>query len=483
MSGEDRQPARFEEELLRSARSAIVVCRADRVVTYASSHAVRLFGSELLGQDLSVVVAPAAADALISYLARLAGAETGVTAYCETRVTGDGERAVEVLGVNRLSDATIKGIVLSLSDVSEHRHRAAMLERSATTDALTGLPNRVVLEDRLRETLRSGQGGAIAFLDLDRFKEVNDRHGHRFGDALLIEVGRRLRDVVDRAAGATVARVGGDEFVVLLPATAIDAAEAVVRSILVAIASPHRIGDTEVTIGLSAGLAPIAMTAERTLRAADVAMYAAKQDRSQLRVYTTELAAERRAAAEQIQALRRRNAELVDEARTDALTGLPNRRRYDEDFAAIDRAAAIGFTAFSVIVIDIDYFGRFNHSDGGQDSGDRTLRLAAEAFAEAIREDDIVYRRGGEEFVVLLPDAALDEARQVAMRIAATLHRHDLPHPNQERVTASIGVAAFDPTSHVSSADVVTAADNAMRRAKDGGRDRIVVYRDSSPQP
>ena len=358
-----------------------------------------------------------------------------------------------------------------------------MLERSATTDALTGLPNRVVLEDRLRETLRSGQGGAIAFLDLDRFKEVNDRHGHRFGDALLIEVGRRLRDVVDRAAGATVARVGGDEFVVLLPATAIDAAEAVVRSILVAIASPHRIGDTEVTIGLSAGLAPIAMTAERTLRAADVAMYAAKQDRSQLRVYTTELAAERRAAAEQIQALRRRNAELVDEARTDALTGLPNRRRYDEDFAAIDRAAAIGFTAFSVIVIDIDYFGRFNHSDGGQDSGDRTLRLAAEAFAEAIREDDIVYRRGGEEFVVLLPDAALDEARQVAMRIAATLHRHDLPHPNQERVTASIGVAAFDPTSHVSSADVVTAADNAMRRAKDGGRDRIVVYRDSSPQP
>ena len=191
--------------------------------------------------------------------------------------------------------------------------------------------------------------------------------------------------MVDRAAGATVARVGGDEFVVLLPATAIDAAEAVVRSILVAIASPHRIGDTEVTIGLSAGLAPIAMTAERTLRAADVAMYAAKQDRSQLRVYTTELAAERRAAAEQIQALRRRNAELVDEARTDALTGLPNRRRYDEDFAAIDRAAAIGFTAFSVIVIDIDYFGRFNHSDGGQDSGDRTLRLAAEAFAEAIR--------------------------------------------------------------------------------------------------
>ena len=69
------------------------------------------------------------------------------------------------------------------------------------------------------------------------------------------------------------------------------------------------------------------------------------------------------------------------------------------------------------------------------------------------------------------------------MRIAATLHRHDLPHPNQERVTASIGVAAFDPTSHVGSAGVVTAADNAMRRAKDGGRDRIVVYRDSSPQP
>jgi diguanylate cyclase (GGDEF)-like protein len=128
-----------------------------------------------------------------------------------------------------------------------------------------------------------------------------------------------------------------------------------------------------------------------------------------------------------------------------------------------------------VIVIDIDHFGRFNHSDGGQDSGDMTLRLAAGAFAEAIREDDIVYRRGGEEFVVLLPDATLDEARQVAVRIAATLHRHGLPHPDQERVTASIGVAAFDPAAQVSSADVITAADTAMRRAKDEGRDRIVI--------
>jgi len=476
MSDVDGRPTRFEEEVLRSARSAIVVCRADRVVTYASPHAVRLFGCELLGQDISALVAPATADALISYLARLAAEDPRVVAYCETRVVRDGERAVEVVGVNRLSDATIGGIVLSLSDVTEHRHRAATLERSATTDSLTGLPNRVVLLDRLREMLRSGHPGSVVLLDLNRFKEINDRYGHQLGDAVLIEIGRRVHGVVE-TTGGTVARIGGDEFVVLLPETTTEAAEALTEAIHEALAQPHRIGATDVTVAFSAGIAPLMGTVERTLRAADVAMYASKEAGSPMRVYTPDLTAERRAAAQELEALRRRNEELLGEARTDPLTNLPNRRRYDEDFAAVDRATANGLASFSVIVIDIDHFGRFNRSEGGQESGDETLRRAAQAFSEAVREGDVVYRRGGEEFVVLLPDADLENACGVADRISATLRRHRIPHPDQAVVTASLGVASFDPAVHECSGAVVDAADGAMRRAKAGGRDRIVVAR------
>jgi len=128
-------------------------------------------------------------------------------------------------------------------------------------------------------------------------------------------------------------------------------------------------------------------------------------------------------------------------------------------------------------VIDIDHFGRFNRSEGGQESGDETLRRAAQAFPEAVREGDVVYRRGGEEFVVLLPDADLENACGVADRISATLRRHRIPHPDQAVVTASLGVASFDPAVHECSGAVVDAADGAMRRAKAGGRDRIVVAR------
>jgi diguanylate cyclase (GGDEF)-like protein len=482
MSDQDRTPGRFEEELLRTARSAIVVCRPDRIVTFASPHAVRLFGCELLGQDIASLVAPSSADGLISYLVRLAGADSDVAAFCETRVVGDGERIVEAVGVNRLSDGAVDGIVLAVSDVTEHHHRAASLERAATTDALTGLPNRVVLNDRLNEALRSGRGGILAAVDLDHFKRVNDEHGHSVGDAVLIGVGRRMQEALEEVVGATAARVGGDEFIVLLPETSLEAALVIIERVQRSLAEPHRIGDAEVVVTASAGLAQFVGSAARTYRAADEALYAAKRDRGERVVYTPQLSEERRGVAAELEALRKRNQELAEEARTDPLTRLPNRRRYDEDVSALNSAARQGACSLSVIAIDIDHFGRLNKSDGGQDAGDKALRSAAKAFAAAIREGDILYRRGGEEFVVLLPDAVLEDALSVADRIRRSLKRRRIPHPDQERVTASIGISTFDPSQHKTVAAAIAAADAAMRVAKAGGRDRIEVDRRAVPR-
>ena len=122
-------------------------------------YAARLLGSEQLGQDLAALVSPREADALISYLARLAGADPDRSFFQESRIAANGERIVEVVGTNRLADPEVNGMVLVLADVTQHHRRADELTRRATTDGLTGRPNRLVLHDRLREASGPGARG------------------------------------------------------------------------------------------------------------------------------------------------------------------------------------------------------------------------------------------------------------------------------------------------------------------------------------
>jgi diguanylate cyclase (GGDEF)-like protein/PAS domain S-box-containing protein len=111
-----------------------------------------------------------------------------------------------------------KHLLVQLVDLTERKHHEEELRQFAFHDALTGLPNRRLLIERMKQALVSSQRhtshGAVLFLDLDRFKHLNDTHGHEIGDALLIEVAKRLRQMM--RATDTVARLGGDEFVVLL---------------------------------------------------------------------------------------------------------------------------------------------------------------------------------------------------------------------------------------------------------------------------
>ena len=167
-------------------------------------------------------------------------------------------------------------------------HRLATTERllrhQATHDALTGLPGRVVLWERLEEAARRRTtepfAVAVVFVDLDDFKAVNDGHGHAAGDHLLVETARRLRGALEDLGGDALAvRMGGDEFAVLLVEGAAERAADVARRILMAIQRPVTVNGIEITVGGSVGVASTEsgdLNPSALLRAADVAMYDVK---------------------------------------------------------------------------------------------------------------------------------------------------------------------------------------------------------------
>lgn len=179
-------------------------------------------------------------------------------------------------------DGTLLGYMAIESDITALRVAQARVDQLAHFDPLTGLPNRLLLQDRLQQMLRSAQRHerpcAVLYLDLDHFKDINDSLGHGVGDELLRRIAQRLRR--ELRADDTVARVGGDEFVILLPETPREAAEEVARKLLEALQRPLDLpGAPSYQTSLSIGVAlyPEHGTEADTLLAhADTAMYAAK---------------------------------------------------------------------------------------------------------------------------------------------------------------------------------------------------------------
>lgn len=184
------------------------------------------------------------------------------------------------VSVSCVSDETgfIHNYVAVLTSMETH----TTLSHLAHHDALTGLPNRLLLDARLQHTLERAQRhtkpAAVFYMDLDRFKPINDSHGHAVGDAVLIEVAHRLTRVV--RAQDTVARLGGDEFVVLLDDyQSLDDVAHVASRILETIAEPIGLDGLQHEVGISIGISRYpedGEDAEALLEAADRAMYLAK---------------------------------------------------------------------------------------------------------------------------------------------------------------------------------------------------------------
>jgi diguanylate cyclase (GGDEF)-like protein len=180
-------------------------------------------------------------------------------------------------------------------DISARKHAEERLVHLAHFDALTGLPNRILFTNRINYALSLAQRSrtqlAVMFLDLDHFKNINDSLGHRIGDALLIEIASRMKSVIREQD--TISRMGGDEFILVLPETEVIAAVHVAEKLMEIVRPLCHIEQYELLITVSIGIAMYPENGEdfETLsKCADVAMYRAKHDgRNCLRFFTAEM--------------------------------------------------------------------------------------------------------------------------------------------------------------------------------------------------
>ena len=168
--------------------------------------------------------------------------------------------------------------------------REEQIRLQATHDSLTGLPNRTLFFDRLSHAIVSAQRGGgfvgMIMMDLDRFKEINDTLGHHFGDDLLIEIGRRLRQTLRQSD--TVARLGGDEFAVTFHATEPKQANDVAQRIGTTLETPFVLGGVSIEVSGSMGIAMYPMHADDAatlMKRADIAMYDAKKNHASYAIY------------------------------------------------------------------------------------------------------------------------------------------------------------------------------------------------------
>jgi diguanylate cyclase (GGDEF)-like protein/PAS domain S-box-containing protein len=296
--------------LLESAPDAMVIVGADGRIVLVNRQAEQLFGwprSELIDSPVEMLVPAAMRE-------RHRLHREGFSDAPQSRPMGVG---LELFGVRRdgsefpieisLSPLeTDKGMLVSaaIRDITDRKRAQAQMAHQATHDALTGLPNRVLLEDRLQQAIvrsqREGTSIAVLFVDVDRLKAVNDTRGHAVGDQLLRTVAERLRAAIRPAD--TLARIGGDEFVIISEGLGPgQGPRPIADRISIAFREPVELSGTDVVVTVSIGVAIAGPDGDATtlLRDADVAMYQAKeQGRDQYVVFDETLraqTAERRA--------------------------------------------------------------------------------------------------------------------------------------------------------------------------------------------
>ena len=219
------------------------------------------------------------------YLDWVVATENEITYQSEFRfVRPDGviKWVVSVGNPEKINDKVVSWIG-TITDITPIKAYQGQLERIAHYDLLTNLPNRVLLADRLNHGMvqcqRRNQSLAVAFMDLDGFKAVNDRHGHNVGDELLVEVAQRMKEALRE--GDTLARIGGDEFIaVMIDLENIEDSEPVLKRLLKAAADPVTLGGAVMQISASIGVSLYPqdhVDADLLMRHADQAMYVAKQ--------------------------------------------------------------------------------------------------------------------------------------------------------------------------------------------------------------
>ncbi len=257
--------------------------------------------SELVGQSDLSFTHPADVPMCERAFARLSAGDTE-SLHVEKRFLDSNGHPVWVhqsLALIRDDQGAPAQLLVQVLDVTERQRNEEFLAHQALHDALTGLPNRQLLLERIDHALHRHQRDqrrllGLVFIDLDRFKPINDTLGHSIGDVVLTEVARRLQSLV--RTGDTVARLGGDEFTILAEDLESEAdADHIAERVLDAVTRPFHVAGREVFVGASIGIAyareSAGVSAETLLRDADTAMYEAKRTAGKIVVHTDALRA------------------------------------------------------------------------------------------------------------------------------------------------------------------------------------------------
>ena len=479
------------EALVRCSDLAVLLVNESLEIVWASPAARLLFGA---GHGaLPDLVDPDEASAVAAYLDRVANAGgASVRMTCSVPVEGTTSRRVDMVGRDLRSVPGVGHLVVVAHDVTGWAEREAELHTRATTDQLTGLANRSTLMDHLAHIIRSTSeadlGAAVLLFDLDKFKSVTDSLGHAAGDQVLAEVARRLADGIGDVG--TAYRLGGDEFVVILNrATDIGALETA-DALLASVSEPVTLemGGT-VSVSASVGVAvsggdlghPAAL-----ISAADAAMYRAKSaGRSRVQKYRRgdrdwALARKRSVEdlTERVAQLNREKEALLEAISVDYRTGLANTAAFDAEHERLHSRTQLLGDPYSVLLVDVDYFHRFNYRYHYLE-GNRVLKQLSAVLTANIRDGDRVFRWGGEEFAVLLPATRLAAAAAVAERIRAAVQAMGVEHSGNPDGVVTVTVGVVEATSaHVRADDVFEAVSALLVAGKDAGRNRVVTPAD-----
>jgi len=281
-TAELRHREQWWQDIVQNLTDVVMVVDASGTVVYCSPSVNTALGHMPLVEHADELVTQLHEDDHDRVLAVLTPVVLGEArhGFVECRVKrADGSYGwFEVSAVGQLSEQALEGAILTLHDVSERRELTNRLMHQAHHDALTGLPNRALLMQRIDEALvRRDRAFGLLLLDLDDFKVINDRHGHASGDVVLTVIGQRLTGLV--RAGDTVARLGGDEFAYLVHGGAAEL-RAVADRLVEAIEQPVAVGGRRFHVRTSIGIVLAgdgdAESAQSLMSHADIALYEAK---------------------------------------------------------------------------------------------------------------------------------------------------------------------------------------------------------------
>ena len=444
---------------------ALVRCSTDGQVRWANAAAESLLGVKADDQ-LADLAEGHEREQLVAYLSGLTTPGRRARAEIATATT-----TVELLGAVGPDHV----ITLSVYDLSAFRAELDEVRVSARTDHLTGLANRVAFfeaaqDARMHASIHGGDP-AVATVDLDHFKNVNDTFGHATGDRAL----RHVADILGScgAEGETVARFGGDEFVICFPDGGVDRATVYTAAVAAALADVRAVAGHAMTLSAAFGVARIDVSADIgvALQEADVALYQAKVRGGAATVVYADPG-----DGDDLGPVGRTFARLRQHAEIDHRTGLARDHVFDAELPIAVTHATRTKTPLSLLLIDLDRFHHYNERYH-YESGHRALRAIATAVSGAVRAGDRCYRYGGEELTVLLPGTGPDEAMTTAERIRQAVEDLAIEHEGMDTrvLTVSIGTSTIGAGDDVEAMWLVHGANVALDIAKTSGRNRVAV--------